>query len=107
MFECLDIVLNSYHCFLDNGKPAEEETIAVDIDLKARAGRILNNKYYYYVGSGNNGNLIRSIFRKRGWWVETATHSKANLVWSQLKIPEVLERVQCYEDDWNCDFLPF
>lgn len=26
-------------------------------------------KYKYFIGPGNNSNLIRSLLRKRSWWV--------------------------------------
>lgn len=101
MFDCLDIILNSYHCYLEAKSEEREDEVE-----KAR-GRVINNKYYYFVGSGNNSNLIRSILRKRSWWSETNSMSKANLVWSQLKIPEVIERVQPFEDTWESEFIPF
>lgn len=50
----------------------------------------MNNRYYYFIGGGNNANLIRSILSKRSWWVETDILNKANFVWSQLKIQTVL-----------------
>jgi hypothetical protein len=100
MFDCLDIILNSYHCYLD-AKPEEE-----DGEGRAR-GRVVNNRFYYFVGSGNNSNLIRSILRKRSWWSESASLAKANLVWTQLKLPEVMQRMQPYRDSWDADYMPF
>lgn len=50
-------------------------------------------KYKYYIGSGNNCNLIRSLLRKRGWWSEVDHMNKANFVWTQLKIPAVLDKL--------------
>ena len=62
MFECLDLVLNSYHCRLNKKKetPAEEHK-----SLNRRE----KQRYAYYIGGGNNSNMIRSLMRKRSWWV--------------------------------------
>lgn len=59
-------------------------------------------KYLYYVGHGNNANLIRSLLRKRSWWVEVDSIAKANLVWTQLKVASVLEKIELHiEEDWS------
>jgi len=50
------------------------------------------DKFLFFVGNGNNKNLIRSIMKKRGWWMETENIDAANFVWSQLKIKDVLDR---------------
>jgi hypothetical protein len=65
------------------------EQINVDIAKKS-SKKIKNIKYYYYIGNGNNANLIRSIFRKRSWWAEADNIGKANFVWTQLKLPSIL-----------------
>jgi hypothetical protein len=44
-------------------------------------------KYKAWVGSGNNGNLIKSLLKRRFWWnvVEDKTLN-ANFIWTQLKV---------------------
>ena len=49
-------------------------------------------EYFYFVGYGNNQALIRSIFRKRGWWTETDCIEQANLVWTQTKVAMILKK---------------
>lgn len=88
MFDCWDIIMNSFHCTLI---PSSREAIARPKE------KFQNNRYFYFIGSGNNANLIRSILRKRSWWCETNIIGKANLVWSQLKIAETLEKCKKYE----------
>jgi hypothetical protein len=111
MFDCLDLILNSYHCFLNQtdiirteDKSQSPSSSQNEIRIKSR---VINNKYYFFIGRGNNSNLIRSILRKRSWWAETNSVSKANLVWTQLKIPEIISKVKFYEDNWESDFFPF
>jgi hypothetical protein len=43
-------------------------------------------KVKVYVGRGNNSQLVRSLLKRRGWWVFTEKWEEANLVWTQLKI---------------------
>ena len=38
----------------------------------------------FYIGRGNNGNLIRSLMRKRFWFEETS-EKEAHFVWTQIK----------------------
>ena len=91
MFDCLDVILNSYHCCLSQNEAIKveekEEPLGFsESDIKIKS-RVMNNKYFFFIGRGNNSNLIRSILRKRSWWTETNNVNKANLVWAQLKIP--------------------
>lgn len=39
-----------------------------------------------YIGPGNNSNLIRSLMKKRFWFVEVTQAKDANFVWTQIKI---------------------
>ena len=52
----------------------------------------LINKYYYYVGPGNNSSLIRSLMKKRIWWFETKNITEAHFVWTQIKVESVFEK---------------
>ncbi len=93
MFNCLNIFLNSFHAKLDN----KDEDIfirtvisnSVNSDGKHRSDKTLKKndkqKYTYFLGTGNNSNLIRSIFRKRNWWSEVTNINSANFVWTQLR----------------------
>ena len=54
-------------------------------------------KYKFFVGKGNNRNLIKSILRQRWWWTETNDISSANLVWTQLKHLPSIDRQQNLE----------
>ena len=49
-------------------------------------------KFSYFVGSGNNKNLIVSIFKKRWWWTESESMSSADFVWTQLKVKSVMKK---------------
>lgn len=50
-------------------------------------------KYKYYVGSGNNKNLIISMMKKRWWWCEASNINEADFVWTQLKQQKILAQV--------------
>ena len=86
MHDCLTIILNSYHCNLLPKKVVEES-------FHQEGRRKERQRYTYYIGAGNNGNLVRSLMRKRCWWTEVDSTSKANLVWTQLRLPGVLEKM--------------
>lgn len=45
-----------------------------------------DTKLKVYVGRGNNSQLVRSLIRRRNWWVFTERWEEANLIWTQLKI---------------------
>jgi hypothetical protein len=65
-------------------------------------GRYLNQgeyqrKYKFFIGNGNNRNLIKSILKQRYWWTETNDISSANLVWTQLKHLPSIDRQQSLE----------
>ncbi len=44
-------------------------------------------KIKFYVGPGNNSNLIKGVMRRRPWFALTDKVSEANLVWTQIKVP--------------------
>lgn len=44
------------------------------------------------MGHGNNKNLIVSILKKRWWWSESEDMCSSNFVWTQLKIPSILQK---------------
>ena len=44
-------------------------------------------KVKFYVGPGNNSNLIKGVMRRRPWFALTDKVAEANLVWTQIKVP--------------------
>lgn len=44
------------------------------------------NKYKYYVGKGNNRQLVKALMKRRFWWIETEDINEACFVWTQLKV---------------------
>jgi hypothetical protein len=57
-----------------------------------------SSKCKYYVGNGNNKNLIISIFKKRWWWTEASEPASATLVWTQLKHLPTIERLEVCQE---------
>jgi hypothetical protein len=51
----------------------------------------------YFVGRGNNSNLIRSLMKKRFWFEEVGSDKEANFVWTQIKLPHLFERQAAME----------
>ena len=50
--------------------------------------------------------MIRSLMRKRSWWVEVDSVSKANFIWTQLRIPTVINRLEVHEDcGWTTEIV--
>jgi len=48
----------------------------------------INSNYKFFVGEGNNSNLIRGIMRRRYWWNQASSKNEEgiNFLWTQLKI---------------------
>lgn len=43
-------------------------------------------KYKAWIGSGNNGNLIKGLIKRRFWWhIIDEKSTKAHFIWTQLK----------------------
>jgi len=83
MLNFYSIILSSFGCFYKG--------LTVKTLLQISKGRKNGIRYNYYVGSGNNKNLIISIMKKRWWWVETDDISKADFVWSQVKVSFIMQ----------------
>lgn len=48
------------------------------------AERTRQNRYYYYIGRGNNECIVRQVMMKRGWWYEAnETAKNLNFRWQQ------------------------
>lgn len=48
----------------------------------------LSTPYKFFVGEGNNSNLIRGLFRRRFWWSQAGSKQEEglNFLWTQLKL---------------------
>jgi len=47
-----------------------------------------DKRYHAWIGSGNNGMLIKELLRRRFWWqIVDEKNLDLNFVWTQLKIP--------------------
>ena len=53
----------------------------------------------YYVGGGNNCNLVKSVLKNRFWLEETNSAQEASFVWTQIKVEEFFESEECFEED--------
>lgn len=48
---------------------------------------VANGGYKFYVGEGNNSNLIRGVMRRRFWWTLASKGEEGiNFTWTQLKV---------------------
>ncbi|CAD8122582.1 unnamed protein product [Paramecium sonneborni] len=70
----------SYRCFINKINFSNNQCICCPPKLEVPS-------YFYYVGKGNNGSLIKNMFRQRWWWqeIETLDITKVNMSWTQLK----------------------
>ncbi|CAD8118984.1 unnamed protein product [Paramecium sonneborni] len=70
----------SYRCFINKINFSNNQCIQSPFKMDVPA-------YYFYVGKGNNGSLLKNLFRQRWWWqeVESLDLNKVNMVWTQLK----------------------
>jgi hypothetical protein len=50
-----------------------------------------DSKVKYFVGGGNNCNLIKGIMKRRPWFQLTDKAQDAQFVWTQIKLPAVLQ----------------
>jgi hypothetical protein len=55
-----------------------------------------NQGYKFYVGPGNNCNLIKGILKRRFWWTLTTNKNEdgINFMWTQLKINQFFRTQQ-------------
>lgn len=49
------------------------------------------NRIKFYVGPGNNSNLIRGIIRRRSWMQLTDKIENAQIVWTQIKVSSIFQ----------------
>lgn len=87
MFDHFGIILSSYGVCINRNQPK----ITLD-NCEIKVPKKNEKKFSYFVGNGNNKNLIVSILKKRWWWAEAEDISSANFVWTQLKIGSVLQK---------------
>jgi hypothetical protein len=45
--------------------------------------------------------LIRSLMKRRIWWSETTKIGEAQFVWTQLKVPDIIEGQPKHQEDDN------
>ena len=83
MLNFFSIFLSSFAVYIE--RPSTLECINSSAKKKLK-------KFTYFVGSGNNKNLIVSILKKRWWWTESESMSSADFVWTQLKMKSVLKK---------------
>lgn len=76
---CLQDKLNKYRDFLFLINFSNKLYRDLEVDKYERT-------FKFYVGKGNNGNLIKSIMKKRFWFEEVDDPMKADFIWSQIKI---------------------
>ena len=63
--------------------------------------RVYSKPLKYYVGAGNNSNLLKSLMKKRFWFEETSKLKNANFAWTQIKVESIFanqEGCECGED---------
>lgn len=46
-------------------------------------------KFKYFVGAGNNSNLIKGLMRRRPWFQITEKPQDSHFVWTQIKITSI------------------
>eukprot|EP01017_Pseudomicrothorax_dubius_P009264 TRINITY_DN13114_c0_g2_i1.p1 TRINITY_DN13114_c0_g2~~TRINITY_DN13114_c0_g2_i1.p1 ORF type:complete len:1000 (+),score=219.17 TRINITY_DN13114_c0_g2_i1:100-3099(+) len=52
--------------------------------------------YRFKVGRGNNSPLVKSVLKKRWWWIEVeADQTDINLLWTQTKDNAYIDRLKC------------
>ena len=56
--------------------------------------------YKYYLGKGNNAQLVKTVLGNRWWWtrVEEDDKAQANLVWTQWKEKEWMEQMDAVSE---------
>lgn len=60
-------------------------------DLIVEPVKEYENKIKFYVGAGNNSNLIKGILRRRNWLQLTDRVESAQIVWTQIKISNIFQ----------------
>jgi hypothetical protein len=44
-----------------------------------------DQKYNAWIGTGNNGALVKELFARRFWWQTVDEKQNVNFLWTQLK----------------------
>lgn len=58
--------------------------------------------YKFFVGSGNNSELVVKIIRSRPWWVRTESSREASFVWTSVKHNKTLRRLPSGPETQTC-----
>ena len=57
-------------------------------------GRVNEQKNYkFFVGPGNNSELVNKIIRTRPWWIRTESYKDAHFVWTSTKHKKTLKKL--------------
>ena len=62
--------------------------------------------YKFFVGSGNNSELVVKVIRSRPWWVRTESSREASFVWTSVKHNKTLKRLPSGQDA-QASSIPF
>lgn len=49
--------------------------------------------YKFFVGAGNNSELVNKIIRMRPWWIRTESYKDAHFVWTSTKHKKTLKKL--------------
>ena len=54
-------------------------------------------QYKFFIGSGNNGIMIRNVLKQRWWWIYGAKNDEnLNLLWTQWYKPKSISKLPCF-----------
>jgi hypothetical protein len=65
--------------------------VAFSNEFLVEAVEEYESKVKYYVGPGNNSNLIKGIMKRRPWFQLTDKIQDAQFVWTQIKNPTIFQ----------------
>lgn len=51
--------------------------------------------YRFYVASGNNPGIVKSVLKQRWWWTAAESEETANLVWTPWKKGSIVDSLTC------------
>lgn len=87
-FDIAEKKLNNYKEFLHFVQLNYESHQTIDMKRPQKT----TPKLAVWIGRGNNRNLLVTLFKKRWWWRLADSLEEADLVWTQLKLPELFEK---------------
>ena len=57
---------------------------------------LIDTSFKYFVGNGNNDNLVRKILNGKPGWVKTFSQNTANLIWTEVKQINVYDLIPSF-----------